>query len=475
MPPGKAIGCYEYSVRSLKECVRHPFLRLNLREGSFTLDKKAIFREFRKYVSLSVFEMICMSIYIIADTFFIALALGANGLAALNISIISFTVVHSLGLMIGIGGATKYTITKSRGEDAKSVFTHSLVAGLVVSIVLMLIGIFFTVPISEMLGADSQLLPMVTEYIKTILIFAPLLILKNTLLSFIRNDGNPKLAMAGTVVGATSNIVLDYILLFPLAMGMLGAALATVFSLIFSIIVLSFHFWTKRNKFGIYKCKINFRRIKELAALGASTFVNEITVAIALVIFNLVILGVEGNVGVAAYGIVMNLAIVVLSIFTGIALGIQPLISKGHGSGDVVLVRVTMKYAIIAVSVLSVFAYAIMYLNASAIVSMFNSEGNSTLAILAADGLQIYFVGLIFAGINVITAAFFSAANSPKTALSIAVLRSCILIIPLLLILSRLLGMDGVWISFVATELVVLLLSVIFLLKKFRVIRSGGD
>lgn len=438
------------------------------------MEKKEIYREFKRYVSLSVFEMVCMSIYVIADTFFIALALGANGLAALNISIISFTVVHSFGLMIGIGGATGYTIRKSMGDDTNNIFTHSLVTGFFVSIILMIIGMFFTVPLSAMLGADSELRPMVVDYIRTILIFSPLLILKNTLLSFIRNDGNPKLAMAGTVVGATTNIVLDYIFLFPLEMEMLGAALATVVSLIFSIIVLAFHFWTKRNKFGICRCKIRFSQIKSIAALGASTFVNEITVAIALVVFNLVILSVEGNVGVAAYGIVMNLAIVVLSIFTGMALGIQPLISKGHGSGDKVLVRGIMKYAIIAISILSLCVYAIVYINAPAIVSLFNSEGNNTLEILATDGLRVYFVGLIFAGMNVITAAFFSASDNPKIALSIAVLRSCVLIVPMLLILSRFLGMDGVWSSFVATELIVLLLSIAFLRIKFREMRSGG-
>ena len=440
-----------------------------------TLEKKAIFREFRKYVSLSVFEMICMSIYVIADTFFIAMALGANGLAALNISIIAYTVVYSFGIMLGIGGATRYMIRKSMGDETKNIFTHSLVAGLAISIILILTGIFFTVPISKILGADYELLPMVTDYIRTSLIFSPLFIFKNILLSFIRNDNNPKLAMAGTAVGATSNIVLDYILLFPLAMGMFGAALATVFSMFFSIIVLSFHFLTKRNKFSICRCKISFSQIKDISALGASTFVNEMTVAIALVIFNLVILGVEGNVGVAAYGIVMNLAIVVLYIFTGAALGIQPLISKGHGSGDKVLIKTTMKYAMIAVLALSLCVYILVYFNANAIARAFDSEGNDTLVYLATGGLRIYFIGLLFAGINVITAAFFSAANSPKTAMSIAILRSFVLIVPLLLVMSRFFGMEGVWISYVATEFIVLFLSIIFLWKKFKVIRNCRD
>ena len=436
------------------------------------MDKKTIKKEFNKYVSLSVFEMVCVAIYIIADTFFIALALGAYGLAALNISITSFTVVHSFGLMNGIGGATQYTILKNRGENADDIFSHSLVVGLVASVIFLAIGVFFTAPIAVVLGADDVTFPMIMDYMRTIFLFAPFIVLRNILLSFIRNDNNPKLAMIGTLVGAGLNIVLDYIFLFPLDMGMFGAALATGISLIVSIIVLCLHFRSKENQLIVLRCRILFRRIKDMLALGASTLVNELTVAIALIVFNLVILSVEGNIGVAAYGVVMNLAIVLLSIFTGIALGIQPLLSKGHGSKDMNLVKLTMKYALVVVCVLSIATYIAVYFNAPAIVSLFNNEGDVTLAHLATDGLRIYFIGLIFAGINVITAAFFSATDSPKTAISIAVLRSCVLIIPMLIVLSQMFGMNGVWASFVVTEFVVFVLAVGLVLMRFRIAKS---
>ena len=442
------------------------FYQNHLSKEHVTMEKQAIFKEFKKYVSLSVFEMACISIYVIADTFFIALALGAYGLTALNISIISFTIVHSFGLMIGIGGATQYTIIKNSGKNADNVFTHSLLIGFVVSTIFVIIGIFFVVPISAMLGATGEIQPMVVSYMRTILLFSPLLILKNTLLTFIRNDNNPKLAMLGTLVGATSNIVFDVVFLFPLALGMFGAALATAVSFVFSVVVLSFHFWMKRNQFSIKKCKISLKRVKSTFLLGTSTLINELSVAIALVVFNLVILGVEGNIGVAAYGIVMNLAIVVLSIFTGVALGIQPLVSRGYGKGDKTVVNTTIKYAIITVTVLSLVVYVVVFFNASAIVSIFNNEENTVLDYLATNGLRIYFIGLVFAGISVITAAFFSAANKPKTALTVAVLRSCVLIIPILIVLGGFFGMDGVWASFVITELLVLVLAVVLLCVK---------
>ena len=426
----------------------------------------AVFREFAKYVSLSVLGMICLSCYILADTFFIARALGSNGLAALNFSISAFSVMHGFGLMVGIGGATQFTILRNKGENAGSIFTYSLIIGLFIAAILVTIGVFFTTPLARILGADEVTLPMTRTYMQTILIFSPLSLLNNILIAFIRNDNNPKLAMAGMVTGSFSNIAFDYVFLFPLSMGMFGAALATGLSFVVSICVLSLHFLTKNNKLSLSKFKIHVERVKSIVSLGSSAFVNEISFAIALITFNLVIVGIEGNTGVAAYGIVVNLAIVPISIFTGVAQGAQPLISKGYGAGDSTLVKHILKYAIMTVSLVSLFIYTITYIFSASIVSAFNSETCDTLALFATAGLKIYFLGFVFAGMNTVTAAFFNAINNAKTGLIISTLRGCVIIVPMVIILSIVFKMDGIWFSFIFTELIVSALSIAFVYKK---------
>jgi Na+-driven multidrug efflux pump len=280
---------------------------------------------------------------------------------------------------------------------------------------------------------------------------------------FIRNDNNPKLAMAGMITGSLSNIVLDYIFLFPFSMGMFGAALATGISLIFSVLVLSLHFLKKNKKLILRKCKIKAKKILNIIFLGSSAFIGELTFAISLITFNLVILGIEGNIGIAAYGIVANISLVVISIFTGVAQGIQPLISKGYGSGNNILLNQTLKYAIILVLFLAFFIYSITFYHSAAVVSVFNNEGNVTLANFATSGIKIYFIGFIFAGINIITASFFSAINNARKSVIISILRSCIIIIPMVIVLSRLLKMNGVWLSFVFAEFIVSIVSIKFL------------
>ena len=429
--------------------------------------KKAVLKDFTKYVSLNVFGMICLSCYIIADTFFISKALGATGLAALNLSISVFTVLYGFGLMVGIGGATRYAVLKSQGEHDKadSIFTHSVFTGSFFAVIFIFIGLFFSTPLAKVLGADSATLPLTEVYIRTILYFAPLFFLNSIFIAFVRNDNNPKLAMAGMITGSFSNIALDYIFLFPLDMGMFGAALATGLAMVLSICVLSLHFLMKKNQFSLCKCKIQIKRVRNLLFLGSSAFIGEMSFAVSLITFNLVILSIAGNIGVAAYGVVANVALIAISIFTGVAQGIQPLVSKGYGCGDDFLIKNVMKYAIILVLSLSFVMYGITFFFSEAIASIFNSEADVTLASLANNGLRIFFIGFFFSGINTITAAFFSAITDAKKGLIISTLRSCVIIIPMVIVLSIVLQMNGVWLSFVFTEFIVCVISVILICK----------
>lgn len=212
--------------------------------GGFNMNKYYVLKNFFKYVSLNVMGMIGLSCYILADTFFVSNALGSNGLAALNFSIPIYCIINGAGLMIGIGGATRYSILKSQNEDEKanSIFSNTVIIGMVVGIIMLIVGLFLSTPIAKLLGADGTTLTLASTYLTTILSFSPFFILNNIMIAFIRNDGNPRLSMAGMLTGSFSNIVLDYIFIYPLSMGMFGAAFATGLAPIISLCILSSHF-----------------------------------------------------------------------------------------------------------------------------------------------------------------------------------------------------------------------------------------
>jgi len=422
---------------------------------------KGIIKDFAKYVSLNILGMLGLSCYILADTFFVSKALGATGIAALNFSISIYSLIHGVGLMIGIGGATRYSILKSQHKNQKAniVYTTCLKLGLISGLLFAIIGVFASEALALALGADSSTLAMTKTYLSTILCFAPFFIMNNILIAFVRNDSNPNLSMLAMLTGSFSNIILDYIFMFPLKMGMFGAAFATGLAPIISIGILTIHYIKGKNNFRYTKNNIDISRIIDVFRLGLSSFITEISSAVALITFNLVILRLEGNIGVASYGIVANIALVGVSVFTGIAQGIQPLISKAYGLKDSLVLKKVMKYALVTSIAIAALIYLALFFNTDIIVGIFNSEKNFEISQIAKNGLRIYFIGFFFAGINICMSMYLSATEKAKDAFIVSIVRGCIIIVPLVILLSALLKMNGIWLSFVLTECTVTIIT----------------
>lgn len=418
--------------------------------------KTSTLKNFTKYVSLSVLGMLGLSCYILADTFFVARGIGANGLAALNLAIPVYSFINGAGLMIGMGAATRYSISKS-----KSSFTQALYFIALIAAIFVIAGLFLADNLATLLGTDADTYQMTVTYLKVIMCFTPMFMLNNLIICFVRNDGDPKLSMAAMQLGSLSNIILDYVFVFPLNMGMFGAALATGIAPVVSLCVLSSHFIKKKNKFRAYKLRLNFQSLFDISSLGISALITELSSGVVIIVFNSLILSIEGNLGVAAYGIIANIALVVLSIFTGISQGVQPLMSKSYGQNDNSVLKQLLKYELITVIALASGAYIILFTFAEPIVALFNKDQNIQLANMATAGLRIYFTAFLFAGINIMSAAFFSAIARPKNAFLISLLRGFAVIIPISLAFSWLFGMTGIWISMTVTEFIVLFYSVI--------------
>jgi len=413
---------------------------------------------FLKYVSLNMLGMLGISFYILADTFFIAQALGPNGIAALNLSIPIFGIMHGFGLMLGLGGATRYKILLSKGDEdqAKKVYSQTLLFALAVGGLHFLAGQFGAESIARFSGADAETFNATSIYLTTVLSFAPFFILNNTLLSFIRNDGDPALAMFGMVIGSVLNVVLDYIFIFPLQMGMFGAALATSLSPIISLSILMIHYFKPVNNLSFAFQKVEKRLVQDVMYLGSSAFVNEVSGSVVMFTFNTIIFSLEGNDGLAAYGIIANISFVVLSLFAGVAQGTQPLLSESYGLKDIKQIKQVLALSLGTAFILSAAIYAGTYLFSDQLILAFNSEQNAHIADMATTGLLIYFAGFFFAGLNIVSTSYFGATDQPKRSLFFSMLRGGIIIVPLVLVLSRFYGMAGVWLSFVLAEMLVL-------------------
>ena len=358
-------------------------------------------------------------------------------------------------------------IFKSQGnkEKANETFTNATILTAFIAGIFLLIGIFGSGFLIELLGADNTVFEIGKTYLQVILLFAPMFMTNNLLLCFIRNDGAPQLSMAAMIGGSLSNIILDYVFMFPLGMGIFGAAFATGLAPVVSILILLPFLLKKKNQFHFKKCRLSRKLSLEIFSSGLPSLITEVSSGIVMIIFNTIILNIAGNIGVAAYGVIANLSLVVIAIYTGIAQGIQPILSSNYGAKNKKNISDTLKYAMTTVCIISVCIYLCIFFGAEIIVQIFNNEQNEILQNIAVTGLKIYFLACVFAGFNIVISVYFTSISYPTPAHIISILRGFILIIPIAFILSNLGGIIGVWLVFPSTELIVALIGIVLFFK----------
>ena len=417
-------------------------------------------KQFLKYTTLSILGTMGMSCYILADTFFIAQGLGTNGLAALNLAIPVYNFIYGTALMLGMGGAIKFAILKGQGNQKQGhvVYTNTIYLAIFFSVIFMLLGFFGSGTLARVLGGEGVVFEMTKTYLKWLLLFSPAFIFNNIFMCFLRNDDAPQLSMMAVLFGSLTNIVFDYIFIFPMKMGILGAVLATGTSPVVGMLLMSSHWRKKKNTFKYKKHSFCWSIVKQNISVGIPSLIGQFAAGITMIIFNFLILNLEGNVGLAAYGVIANIAIVIIGIFNGLAEGVQPLVADSYGIGDRGEIRNLHKYSMIMMILLSVVMYVGIYWFADPITVLFNSEQNTTMQSLAVIGLKLYFTSMIVAGYNIIITVFFTSTERVLPAQILTILRGFILIIPLSFVMSKIWGMNGIWLTFPVTELLVAIL-----------------
>ncbi|MDD3253739.1 MAG: MATE family efflux transporter [Lachnospiraceae bacterium] len=416
---------------------------------------KSINKLFVKYVSQNVFGMVGISFYILADTFFISLAEGANGITALNLVLPIYSVILAIGAMIGVGSAIRFKILRAQGErEAERYFSNAIEFTLLFGVVFMVLGGMFPDRILRLLGADAVIVQTGTAYTRIFMLFAPCFMWNHVCNAFVRNDGAPTMAMIATVCSSLFNIVMDYVLMFPLGMGMAGAALATAVSPIIGILICCIHFASKKNTIRFQFGLPSVKRLLQACELGVSAFIGEFASGVTTVVFNVLILGLAGNVGVAAYGVIANTSLVAISVFNGVSQGSQPLFSDLYGRGDTASVRRVLHLSIATGVVLALIMITLSHVLAEPIVAVFNSAGDRQMEAYAVQGIKLYFTGFLFAGFNIIGAGYLSAVAAAGWAFVASVSRGIVAIVLCALTLSVLLGLNGVWLAFPAAEMI---------------------
>ena len=423
-------------------------------------------KQFFKYVSQNIFGLLGTSCYILADTYFIAQAAGTDGVTLLNLCLPIYNLIFAFGSMIGLGAATRYAILRAQGDArAQRYFSNAIFSVCILAVPFMLVGIFRPDGLLRLMGGDADIVALGMNYARIFLMFTPFFMCNYVVASFVRNDGDPSLAMVATLSGSLFNVVFDYIFIFPMGLGLPGAALATAISPILSIAVCSAHFIKKSNTITFVRKAPSVRLLAQSCQLGISGFVGELSSGVTTTVFNFLLLRLAGNVAVAAYGVVANFALVATAIFNGVAQGAQPLVSQCYGKNEMAGARKLLLLGCGTALGLAALLYGVVFGYTDALTALFNSESSALMAAFAHSGMRIYFVGYFFAGCNIVAAGYMGAVNRPAEASITSLCRGMVAIVVCSLVLSALFGMNGVWAAFPVSEAITLALTV-FLLKQ---------
>ena len=430
------------------------------------LKTESITSLFFKYLLPSVTGTLSVGILIFIDTIFIGQGVGSHGLAALNTAIPVFTLYSSTGLLLGMGGATAAAVDAGRGNNKgkNKIFSHAVLLAVVISIVYTLAQFIFIDGLVSLLGATGDLYELVKDYLGMISLFTMFYLVPHTLTSFIRNDGNPNLAMVSMVVCGIVNIILDYTFIFIFDMGMKGAALATGIAQVTSLIVLMIHFYSPKNTLKLRFKSFNILVVNRIFKIGFPSFLNDISMGVAIFSFNIILLKNYGDVAVSAYSVILNIGFLVYLIFVGISQACQPLISINYGAMKYDRVKETLKLGGLLTTVVALVTITILHLFKVPIIEMFNKD-DMELKKIAAVGMPLYFSSIVFMGINVIYSIFFQSVERSLISSTLTFLRGLGLIVTGLLILPKFMGISGVWLTPLFAETITIVIAFTFYMK----------
>ncbi|MDU4882179.1 MAG: MATE family efflux transporter [Clostridium celatum] len=419
-----------------------------------------------KYFFPTMCAALSTSVYILFDTIFIGQGVGSKGLTALNISLPIYSIYFGTGLLIGIGGSTLMSIEKGRGrlDKADKIFTLSFILGLILAIIYCIIGFVFLEEIALILGATKEIMPLVKEYMIVVVAGTIPFVMGSVMAPFIRADKAPKKAMFAVIFSGFLNIILDYIFVFPLNMGMRGAAIATVFSYTISCLILLTHLLSKNNTLRFMKDFYKLSYISRIIKCGLPSLFIEVSLGFVIFIFNIQILKIIGDDGVTAYSIISNTGIIAVALFNGISQTIQPLVSINVGANLKERANKLRNLGLATALIIGISFFILCIAFPEQIVRIFVKPSNTVLEI-AINSIRIYSAAFIVMGINMVNGAYFQSIELAKESFIIAFCRGLLFVSICVFILPIFLGINGVWLSVPIGELLTLIV-VIILVKK---------
>ena len=431
------------------------------------LSEHFTYKKLLRFVLPSIVMMIFTSIYGVVDGLFVSNYVGKTAFAAVNLIMPFLMAISALGFMIGTGGSAivAKTLGEGKKKQANEYFSMLVYLTLIGGIVLSALGILFSPLIARGLGADGALLTNCVLYARITLLSMPAFMLQNVFQSFFVTAEKPKLGLGVIVIAGVTNMVLDFLLVGVFQIGLAGAAFATVTSEciggLFPIL-----YFARKNSSLLKLGRTHFNGKIFLCACGngSSELMTNLSGSIVNSLYNIQLMNLAGENGVAAFGTIMYVNFIFIAIFLGYSIGSAPLVSYHYGAGNHDELKNLFQKSLRLIGIWGLMLFILAQLIARPLAAIFVGY-DADLFSMTQNGFRIYCIAYLINGFNIYGSSFFTALNNGLISAAISFLRTLVFQLAAVLLLPLLLGINGIWSAVAVAELLTLGLTVTFFVR----------
>lgn len=423
------------------------------------------FRRLLRFTFPSMVMMVFTSLYSVVDGFFVSNFVGKTPFAAVNFIMPVLMILGSVGFMFGSGGSAWVSKTMGEGKTdrARKDFSLFVYTTAVCGVILGIISFIIIRPLVALMGAEGEMLDNCVLYGRIILLSLPFYMLQFEFQSFFITAERPHMGLAVTVISGLANMVLDALFMAVFSWGLVGAAAATAISQLIGGLIPIFYFCRPNvSVLQLTKTRIDWRALLKACTNGSSELMSNISMSIVSMLYNIQLMKYAGENGIAAYGVLMYVNMIFLAIFIGYSTGAAPVVGYHYGAGNHSELKGLLKKSYIIISIFSVIMFVLAELLAGTLAGIFVGY-DVELMEMTKRAFMIYSISFLFSGIAIYGSSFFTALNDGLTSALISFLRSLLFQVAAVIILPIFFGIDGIWFSIVAAELVAAVMTVIFI------------
>ena len=434
----------------------------------------------KQYALPAIIAQTASSLYNMVDSIFIGQGVGPLAISGLAVTFPLMNLSTAFGTLVGAGAATMLSVLlgQKNYKAANKVLGNVVTLNTIIGLVFMAVALIFIDPILYFFGASENTLPYAKEYITIILIGNVITHLYFGLNAAMRSSGNPKKAMGLTIFTVVFNTILDPIFIFVFDMGIAGAAWATVIAQTAAMLVVMAHFNNKSRPFhferGIFR--LDMRVAKDSLAIGMGPFLMNAAACLVTLFINQQLRDYSGDLGIGAYGICNRFIFMFIMICMGLNQGMQPIAGYNYGARQYSRVREvlwkTIKLGMLMTTIC--FIFGMFFPKAAAGIFTHDEQ----LLELSARSLRITTIAFPIVGFQMIGTNFFQSLGMVRKSIILSLSRQILFLLPLIYLLPKWMGADGVWASFpiadcIATVMTAVMLGQLF--KKFSMLKDGDD